>query len=192
MKKDRRDISSLQAAREITIFGSYAARLNRSDSDIDVLCIGNGLRMKSRALDMLWITEHELAGSDWLGSELAGHVAKHGVWIRGDGDWRGHVFSAERAIERKRRRIVSVSRAAAHFWTHLHPTFQHQYDVSIRRELQRLFILINHGQVPPSKVLDDEWDPSARVRILGLRNTFPELQSYRELLNVPPILKLCA
>lgn len=157
MTSDKRDLAHLNSAREVVVFGSYAASLNTSESDIDVLCIGSGPRLKSRNLDLSWVAEDRLDDNEWLGSELAGHIAKFGVWVRGDGSWRYSVFSGTRAVERKRRRIISISRSATHFWTKLHPTFQHQYDISIRRELQRLELLLNHLQVPPTKVLDDEW-----------------------------------
>jgi predicted nucleotidyltransferase len=192
MSEDRRDLAHLECAREIVIFGSYAAALHTPESDIDVLCIGSGPRLKSHSLDLLWVPENKLDDDQWLGSELAGHIAKYGIWARGDGFWRGTVFSGAHAIERKRKRIISLSRTATHFWNRLHSIFQDQYDVSIRRELQRLALLVNHVQIPPTKVLDDEWVQGNRESVFELRSSLMELRSYEGQSNVPTILKLSA
>lgn len=192
MTRDGRDIAHLNRAREVVVFGSYASGLNTSESDIDVLCIGSGPRLKSRTLDLSWVPEDRLEGKEWLGSELAGHIATFGVWVRGDGSWRHSVFGGTPAIERKTKRIISISRTANHFWTKLHSTFQNQYDISIRRELQRLELLLNNFQIPPTKVLDDEWRHGKRAGVLKLRNSIAELRSYEGRSNIPTILKLSA
>ncbi len=191
MTRDGRDLAHLNRAREVVVFGSYASGLNTPESDIDVLCIGPGPRLKSRALDLLWVAEDKLDDNEWLGSELAGHIAKYGIWVRGDGCWRRSVFSGTRAIERKRNRIIALSRTATYFWSRLHSTFQHQYDLAIRRELQRLELLLNHLQIPPTKVLDDEWCGS-RASVLKLRSSIAELRIYESQSSIPTILKVSA
>lgn len=192
MKKDRRDLVHLESAQEIVIFGSYATGLHTRESDIDVLCIGNGPRLKSHSLDLLWVPKNNLDSDKWLGSELAGHITKYGVWVRGDGVWRSSVFSGAYAIERKRRRIVSLSRTATRFWSGLHSIFQDQYDTSIRRELQRLALLLNNVQIPPTKVLDDEWDQGNHEGVIELRSSITELRTYEGKSDVPTILTLSA
>src|ERR1700687_3574597 len=82
----------LKRSAEIVVVGSYAAGLHTTDSDLDVLCVGNGPRLKSRSLDLSWVSEKNICGDAWLGSELAGHIAKYGIWLRGEGHWRAHVF----------------------------------------------------------------------------------------------------
>jgi hypothetical protein len=191
MSRDGRDLAHLDRAREVVVFGSYASGLNTPESDIDVLCIGSGPRLKSRNLDLLWIAEHKLGGTEWLGSELAGHIAKYGVWVRGDGSWRTSVFSGAHSIETKRKRVISLSRTAIHFWSRLHSTFQHQYDLAIRRELQRLELLLKHFQIPPTKVLDNDWCNN-RTSVLRLKSSIPELRAYEGQSNIPTILSLPA
>jgi hypothetical protein len=187
--EDRRDPAHLECAREIVIFGSYAAGIHTQESDIDVLCIGNGPRLKSNLLDLSWIPENKLDDNQWLGSELAGHIAKYGIWVRGNGFWRYSVFSGAHAIERKRERIISLSRTAMHFWNRLHSIFQDQYDTSIRRELQRLALLMNHVKIPPTKLLDDEWAQENRESIFEVRSSIKELKPYEGQSSVPAILK---
>ena len=192
MNRDRRDPSHLKCVRELVVFGSYAAGLNTAQSDIDVLCVGNGRRLKSHSLDLLWVSEDELDTNRWLGSELAGHISAYGIWVRGDGLWRNSVFGGAHAIERKRRRIISLSKTAVNFWSRLHSTFQGQYDISIRRELQRLELLLNGTQIPPTKVLDDKWCQGKRDSVFNLRSSMAELRAYEKQSNVPGILKLPA
>jgi predicted nucleotidyltransferase len=190
MRKDGRDPAQLNCAAEIVVFGSYAAGLSRADSDIDVLCVGNGLRLKSRSLDLSWVSEDNLSEDAWLGSELAGHIAKYGIWLRGDGRWRATVFGGAPAIDRKRKRIISLSRTVSHFWDRLHPIFQDQYGITIRRELQRLAMLEAQVQVPPTKVLDDEWCRNGNHGLLEVRSSISELRAYEGHSKVPMILRL--
>ena len=192
MRKDGRDPAQLKSAGEIVVFGSYSAGLNTEDSDVDVLCVGNGLRVKSRSLDLSWISKKKLSEDAWLGSELAGHIAKYGIWLRGTGDWRATVFGGTHAIDRKRNRIISLSRTVNHFWDRLHPMFQDQYDVTIRRELQRLALLQTCVPIPPTKVLDDEWCRKRSRKLLELRSSIKELRVYEGQCNVPMILRLSA
>ena len=51
MRAHGRDPELLNRAAEIIVFGSHAAGIHTADSDIDVLCVGNGPRLKSRSLD---------------------------------------------------------------------------------------------------------------------------------------------
>ena len=192
MRKQGRDPALLIGAAEIIVFGSVAAGLHTIDSDIDVLCVGEGPRLKSRSLDLSWVSEKQLSEAAWLGSELAGHIAQYGVWIRGDGQWCANAFSGTPAIERKRRRIVSLSRAATRLWDRLHPMFRDQYNTTIRRELQRLALLQIQGRVPPTKVLDDEWHGNRVSNLFEVRNSLSELKTYEGQSKAPMILSLSA
>jgi len=192
MHKDRRDPAQLRCAAEIVVFGSYATGLDTSESDIDILCVGNGLRQKSRSLDLSWVSDAAVCERAWLGSELAGHIAKYGVWIKGTGQWRTCVFGGAEAIERKRKRVISLSRTAYRFWDKLHPIFQEQYNITIRRELQRLALLLSGVRIPPTRLLDDEWGDGKHDTLLALRDSIKELGVYEGQANVPTILRLPA
>jgi hypothetical protein len=192
MRAHGRDPELLKRAAEIIVFGSHAAGIHTADSDIDVLCVGNGPRLKSRSLDLSWVPQKKTAEDVWLGSELAGHVAKYGIWLRGEGHWRTNVFGGAFAIARKRKRIVSLSRTVSRFWDRLHPIFRDQYNVTIRRELQRLALLNAQVQIPPTRVLDDDCCSKGSRSLLEVRNSIKDLRIYEGQPKVPMILRLPA
>src|SRR5258708_3653633 len=74
----------LDEASEVIVFGSMSAGLDRPDSDLDVLCIGDlDYKLKSKQLDLLAVSSATRQSEAWLQSELATHVVKYGVWIKG-------------------------------------------------------------------------------------------------------------
>jgi len=80
----------LSNAEEAVVFGSFASGQATPQSDIDVLFVGCGKRRKTRTIDVQWITRQTVESHGWLQSELANHIAKHGIWIKGDGLWKSH------------------------------------------------------------------------------------------------------
>jgi len=102
------------------------------------------------------------------------------------------VFGGTHATERKRKRIVSLARTVNRLWDRLHPIFQDQYNVTIRRELQRLELLQTQLPVPPTKMLDDEWSRKGSANLLELRRSIKELSAYEGQANVPIILRSSA
>jgi predicted nucleotidyltransferase len=98
---------------EVIIFGSYAAGVQNEDSDIDILFVCKGKPFKSRFLDFVCISPERITLKSWLGTELANHVAKYGVWIKGTGHWRNQVFISNTALERKK--IIILNRLT-HIW----------------------------------------------------------------------------
>jgi len=159
-----------------------------TDSDLDVLCVGKGPRLKSRSLDLSWVSRKDIREDVWLGSELAGHIGKFGIWLRGNGDWRGRIFASAGAIERKRMRIISLSRTVTSLWDRLHPVFHSQYNVTIRRELQRLSLLQAQLRIPPTRVLDDEWQRKGNRELLEFRTSIEQLRAYEGQSKTPEIL----
>jgi PAS domain-containing protein len=107
----------------------------------------------------------------------------------GGDDWRTATFTGSAAIERKRRRIVSLSRTVTRLWERLHPVFQSQYDVSIRRELQRLRLLEEGVPIPPTRVLDDRWRVEGSSSLFEFRNSIEQLHPYTHHPDAPDILK---
>jgi hypothetical protein len=182
----------LASATEIVIFGSQSAGLQTRRSDLDVLCVGTGSRLKSDLLDLCWVSEEALIEQPWQGSELANHIGEYGLWLRGTGEWCSYVATSEASIERKRRRILAVARTATLLSQRLHPVFRSKYDITIRRELQRLRLLEQRRVIPPTKVLDIEWRSSQRVRheLLSFRASIPSLADYSTRSDAPLILRL--
>lgn len=142
---------------EVVLFGSRAAALHSDHSDVDLLCVGHGRPVRSRALDLLWVTPDHLSSESWRHSELAGHIARYGVWLSGHGDWRTRIARSGQAAERKsaliRRRLTALlpyhPRLAPHYW---------QRNVAtLRRHLMRYQILAEREPVPPTPVLDARW-----------------------------------
>jgi predicted nucleotidyltransferase len=163
-----------EPAFEIVVFGSRAAGMNRRLSDLDVLVVGAGAkRVKRFGLDLICISVADLTSSSWLNSELAGHISKYGVWLKGGGDWTTKVRIGKAAERQKQRRLVSLVRSVKHSWSKLHPSFQLKYRVSIRRELQRLLLLQNAIPIPPTSMLDTEWNGAKAERQALLRVSDP-------------------
>src|SRR5947209_11727847 len=66
-------------AAEVIVFGSMSVGLDRSDSDVDVLCIsGRDYKLKTNSLDLIVVSLDEMSRSKWLQSELASHVGEYG------------------------------------------------------------------------------------------------------------------
>jgi predicted nucleotidyltransferase len=147
-----------KGATEIVVFGSRAVGVNRRKSDLDVLIVGKSARrMKRRDLDVISISSLDLTLPNWLNSELAGHISKYGIWLKGAGDWRSQVSVGSEAKNKKERRLVSLVHSLKHSWAQLHPAFQFKYCLTIRRELQRLALLRAAVPIPPTPMLDWEW-----------------------------------
>src|SRR5260370_5639721 len=90
---DRRVLDDLMSeADEVVVFGSRAAGVHSSSSDLDLLIISpNRRRLVATGLDCVLLTPEEVSDSFWLGSELASHVAAYGRWAKGAGEWRSDV-----------------------------------------------------------------------------------------------------
>lgn len=161
---DRRIFDDLMSeADEVVIFGSRAAGVHSSSSDLDLLIITpKRRRLVAAGLDCVLLTPEEVNDSFWLGSELASHVAAYGRWAKGAGEWRSNVQLSDRAITRKRKRVSSVLRNVAQRWSRLHPIFQLKYRTTLRRELQRLKLLEVGFPIPPTPMLDSEWQFECR------------------------------
>lgn len=147
----------LSEACEVAIFGSRAAGVCRPDSDTDLLIVTpHKRRIFAVGLDCVLLSPEEIDNSVWLGSELASHIARYGNWIKGVGAWRNKVQISRRAIVRKQKRISSLLNVVDR-WSQLHPVFHIKYRTTIRREVQRLMLLSTYKPIPPTAVLDAEW-----------------------------------
>lgn len=149
---------ALDAATEVIVFGSRATSVQRADSDLDLLLIGNvSKKTKTKQLDCICMCESDCESTPWLGSELASHIASYGFWLRGDGQWRCRAEVSDRAIANKQRRIQALVGVAEIRWQDFHRVFRAKYSTMIRRELQRLLLLQDRVAIPPTYYLDDQW-----------------------------------
>jgi hypothetical protein len=164
----------LRTSDQIALFGSRAANSHTNVSDWDLFYVGPRRprlrRNYSWNVDLVWVPSDRLASPEWLGSELAGHIAKYGRWIMGTDSWTHKVVRSNEAIVRKteflRLRLSSLNQ----YWAVMTPGYQRRLCVLIRRDLQRLEYLRDGFTIPPSPNLDAEWrqKPETYQRLLRM------------------------
>jgi len=148
---------------ELVVFGSSACGLRTADSDIDVLCVNeSGEHIRNSQIDLLCISETQLYSQEWLASELAGHIAAYGVWIKGENGWRDRVRFDQSALSRKRRRVSAYAVALGANWMKLSEPFKWKYSIKLRREIQRKLLLEQGIPIPPTLILDEKWRSAPR------------------------------
>ena len=148
-------------AKEIVVFGSSTIRA-RNDADLDLLIVGAGKRVKTLDLDIVSKSRGALQQKKWLGSELANHVAHYGIWLKGKGEWKKDVFVGNAAIDFKRRLIRGRAAGMVLAWSNLREGYRIKHLVKLRRDIQRMQYLLRKEPVPPSPILDREWNGFAR------------------------------
>lgn len=140
---------------EVIVFGSRAAGGGDSRSDWDVLCVGDGVTRRTRALDLVWVSEANTRCEAWVTGELASHVAAHGRWIAGaPGEWVPMVAITPRTIARKARWVQTHVDAWRRFWPRCSPRLRERYAEMLRYNLLRLDCLLAGEAVPPRQSLD--------------------------------------
>ncbi|WNG46821.1 hypothetical protein F0U60_23880 [Archangium minus] len=156
-----------KGCQQIILFGSRAAGVSREGSDFDLMCIGSGLSRLGPSLDLVFVTPEDCRRKRWLGSELAGHVARYGQWLVGEPDWvhrvRPSLDAKERKAERLRRRLQAVEKS----FPLLDALYREKHFALIRRDLQRHDLLAQGEPVPPTPLLDQAWArlPHAREEL---------------------------
>ncbi|NVB37214.1 nucleotidyltransferase domain-containing protein [Pseudenhygromyxa sp. WMMC2535] len=140
----------------VILFGSRAAGAARADSDWDLLCVGAGSQRLTRRLDMIWVGRARACSreQDWIGSELANHVARFGRVLFGERPWAEDHGRQELAIARKRRQICGHVRGLSSVWPRLNAVYRQRQLGQLRRDLQRLELLDVGEVVPPTAMLD--------------------------------------
>lgn len=142
---------------EVVLFGSRAAGLATPSSDWDLLCIGEGRTHLGKGLDLVWLGAERLRSADWLGSELANHIAHHGRWLKGHGDWRTKVHPSIHAVRKKTASLELEVVRLERLWPHFGLGYRTKFRRQLRRDAQRLALLIAGMPVPPTAVLDRDW-----------------------------------
>ena len=149
----------LADAKAIVLFGSRGAACHHSCSDWDILCVGTGQTRMHEEVDLVWVTVEQATrpGSDWIGSELANHIARHGRVLVGERLWQEDFDRQELAIARKRRQLEGRVRGMLRVWPKLNTVYRDWQLRDLRRDLQRLELLTTSGVVPPTATLDSAW-----------------------------------
>jgi len=142
-------------ASEVIVFGSMSVGLHRTNSDIDVLCIGEReYKMKSNALDLVVVPVQAINDDAWVQNELATHVASFGTWVVGKPEWTGRARVGQFAVDQKYRRLSRFIDALSKSWFRLNEFFRVKYSVKLCRETQRLILLERGIPIPPTAILD--------------------------------------
>lgn len=144
-------------AHEVILFGSRARGLHRLDSDFDMLFVGNGKRIRTSRLDVLYLPRATIESKAWHGSELAMHIAHYGVWLKGISHWKRHVYVSKSAIERKAGRVMRTFAAIDKSWQFLLHSFKEKHLTRLCAELVRLECLLQGNAVPPTAMLAKRW-----------------------------------
>jgi predicted nucleotidyltransferase len=145
------------SATAIILFGSHALGVQHERSDVDILCVGTGHRHRSSSLHVLWIQPERYNDPHWRGGELAGHIAEFGVWLKGSKPTAFRPWISNRTIERKQKRIQNRCLAISVNWNALNRPLKVHQLLKLRRDLQRLTLLVA-GKAPlPAPVLDSQW-----------------------------------
>src|SRR4051812_18514770 len=92
----------ISESEEVVLFGSVAAGLATSNSDVDLLLVGNRKSSRGAHADIIGVSPAELRSSDWLGSELANHVSTYGFVLKGGKDWAMRAQITNETVSRKR------------------------------------------------------------------------------------------
>jgi hypothetical protein len=144
---------AMQDCYSAVVFGSYAYGCEDDSSDIDMLFIGNGKRVKKNKIDFIWKKPDEITSKRWLGSELANHIAEYGVWGKGDQNWRNDTFIGNFAIEKKKQKIYErmvhiLLKRQKYSKLAINKLF-----VSVYLDFLRLTMLYTNKAIPPKAIL---------------------------------------
>jgi hypothetical protein len=119
--------------------------------------VGPGQAERWRDLDLVVVSPERVHSAEWLGSELASHVAHYGVWLKGAGAWREEVRISRRAIERKVHRLHLKASTHARLFSGSNSRRALKHRAGLRRDLQRLEAMLRDEPVPPTPMLDEAW-----------------------------------
>ncbi len=142
---------------QVILFGSYAAGCESTASDVDLICVGQGQRLASKELHLLWVKSSVLNDPDWVTTEIGGHVVRYGRWLKGSCNFRQHRAAAPKTIVRKLQKIADRAGVLGEKWARLSPAYRASERLKLRRDIQRLAILQIGEAVPPSPLLDSTW-----------------------------------
>lgn len=143
---------------EVAIFGSFGVDEDLSRKDVDIFVVSSEVESRiTKTVDLLCVSPASLTAQRWLESEVAGHIAKYGTWLKGAPSWVTHATVSERTVSDKSHRIISHSKALAKTQQRLGYRYIVKHLAILRRHLQRFHHLSNREFVPPTIILNAEW-----------------------------------
>lgn len=156
-------------AAQIILFGSRAAGCASEESDFDLLCVGDGQRVRAHKLHILWISLAAISNPKWLETEIGGHIAEYGLWLVGSRTVDAPRPASPETISLKLHKVRDRSHVLADKWTRLSSHFRAQEKLKLRRDVQRLEVLRAGDAVPPSPILDRRWGSRRQKRLWSLQ-----------------------
>jgi predicted nucleotidyltransferase len=153
-------LGMLETAEEIVLFGSQAMGFAKQDSDVDVLIVGGEkrrTRTKIADLDLIYLNQNEIFSKGWLESELAFHIKRYGVWLKGCGQWRKRARPGALSKRKKRVRIAERAKSVIENLSYLTPHQIKFHLTKIRRDCQRAVFLESEIPGTCSSQLDHQW-----------------------------------
>jgi hypothetical protein len=125
---------------------------------VDLLCVGEGERLDTGRLHLLWIKPSSLSDPAWLRSEMGGHIARYGIWLKGESSLGPPQPASKSTLEKKRNRIVDRARVLIEKWHMLSSAFRGEQLRQLRLDIQRLDLLRKGKPVDPNPLLDRLWE----------------------------------
>ncbi len=114
-----------------------------------------GLNYRFDLVDIVVVTTAQTEDPAWLGWELAGHVARYGLWAHGErGVWTKKTFVDPRWLTVQAGRISAQWQAYRRSRSLLSPVQRERQRTKIRQAIRRLRYLRAGQAVPPRSILD--------------------------------------
>lgn len=153
----------VEKSSEIILFGSWALGKETPRSDIDLLCVDYRGRIKTPGVDILAYPRSFIESEAWLSSELAVHISRYGVLLKGDGVWRQSARITPETLARKKEQVL-IRAIRLSCSLRLSSKARSLELVKLRRDLQRLLSLSQGTPTPPTVLLDEQWTVDRTIR----------------------------
>jgi predicted nucleotidyltransferase len=156
----------LQSSSDLVVFGSRASGLQRHNSDLDVLIVGEKrARKRIGSLDLIFVPEYQVQTLAYKHTELFRHIEAYGISLMHDQTLIAAVYDDYAAL-RKRLRLEALSAKVVSVWDILTDGLRLKYLTKLRREVQRYRILERGLAVPPTAQLDSCIDSIKSVDLI--------------------------
>lgn len=119
-----------------------------------------GLNYRFDLVDIVVVTTVQTEDPAWLGWELAGHVARYGLWVHGErGAWTTKTFVAPRWLTFRNSQVSSQWQAYRKVHHMLSSDLRTRQRTKLRRAIRRLRYLRAGQAIPPRTILDSARPP---------------------------------
>jgi predicted transcriptional regulator len=127
-------------------------------------------------LDVVTVTPEKFESQAWRRSELATHIAKYGVRLKGSDCSLSETVPDSNAIKTKIKRIRAYVKALESKWTRFDALMKDKYAIKVKLDVLRLEIMRRGLAVPPTALLTD----LAKTEGIDLQQAFDKAISSSE------------